>query len=1534
MALTQQTEQKKPKSEGTAFHKIFKKWLQRWILQPLLWAVALLVLMNMLIALPSVQTWIARKFVEKLFKDTHFSVNIDRLLINLPNQSITLYNLRIQDEHLIEMLALERLRIRFSLPYLLAGHLRLREARLENGHFSLHYDHHHEDLNINLFVETINQLIGTDTSSSSEPAPFRIDQVLLSNMAFSYYDIRQDSLDDGLFDPAHFSCQHIYGKVLNLFVHADTVRLRTRQLQLYEPQSELAIKRLDVDFHMDAQHMFFDNLALYINDSYLGKQVRMSYEHIGQMSSFVDSVTLDIWLENSRIATTDLERFSGKITDWKDSWQLNGHLQGSISDLIWQDASLRFGLNSYLQGNLAISGLPHIQDATLEADFPVVALYADDLAPYLPESVQPWAQRVGFIEGELYASGYAKDFLFSTQLYTAIGSLSTQISYYQDETSTSHTQYELHAEMEQFHLGKLLGNELVGSIDANLSIEGSGLETNNINSKLKLHIDALQLNHYTYQQISLQAGMQQGWFQALLSSNDPASQFILQSEGKWLPDSLYFAQIEGNISHVDLERTHWVDTTAHIQALFKGSYLAYPQLQNQKLDLALQPLEFLYGAQKLHLQNTYIEYHDSSLEQNLRLQTDLFDLNLNGHYTPNQLVETTQELINDILSSFKQEEQQPHKTSIDHTQLEIYAQLWLHIHDLNPLMRLFLPQFYLSEELQFEGLLQASIDSIYLKLNSRYAIDSLSWQQERLYESNLHIEMFKPRLSNDVLAQFDFSSERQQWMNIPTEALRLQFTWYKNAIDFQQYIRLHNDTSLTDLHLQGSLELGDKEHMLYFYNSYFTVSDMRWQVAPHRPIYIGLDSTSSLRFEQFYLAHRGESIILNGSIARASVPHQLDVELNTIDLTQFADLFGAHIGGTLVGGFSLRNLYESVPIIEGEAEIEDLVFDGVYIGYLSSIIGWDAARQSLIFNLDLYDRTDYVFFLQGYYQYASDQLQALAEMKETELRILSPFLGEYLSELSGTVSGKLSISGQWQRPYLRGILDFNNARFRVNYLGTRYQFSSRLYITPDRIQMNNLRLTDNRQGSATLNGSIQHRYFQDIYLDLNLSLNRFRVLNTTPRQGEPYYGDATVSGNAQITGSPDNLYLKANARTEAGTKLFIPLYGAEKVVQKEYIVFKSFNQSDSLSKRVREVRLQTFRMNFNLDITPDAYFEIIFDPRAGDIMRGNGQGKIQINIDSRGEFSLWGDYYIHEGSYNFTMLNVVNKQFRVRRGSTIYFMGDIYSAELDIKAFYEAISPLSPLVNSNSTAINAVEYNRRYPLQVLLHLTGPMLAPDIHFDIDFTEAERSITDPTLRSAIYNFKARIAGDEQERNRQVFSLILFKRLSAENSFSGVAGAGGNTVSELLSNQLSHWMSQVDDNLQIDVDLTGFDRQTNNVFHVRLSYTLMDGRLRVTRDGLIDTQNQSTTANVVGEWTVEYMITPDGRYRLKMYNKNLTNGLPNSFATNTNTAAGFSLMYTRSFNSLRDLFCPRSRSRTKKQKKDSDKPTTPSAPSQPEL
>jgi hypothetical protein len=133
----------------------------------------------------------------------------------------------------------------------------------------------------------------------------------------------------------------------------------------------------------------------------------------------------------------------------------------------------------------------------------------------------------------------------------------------------------------------------------------------------------------------------------------------------------------------------------------------------------------------------------------------------------------------------------------------------------------------------------------------------------------------------------------------------------------------------------------------------------------------------------------------------------------------------------------------------------------------------------------------------------------------------------------------------------------------------------------------------------------------------------------------------------------------------------------------------------------------------------------------------------------------------------------------------------------------------------------------------------------------------------------------------------------------------------VSELVSNQISRLASSLNDNLDIGLSFGGFTGNTltqnenllNNL-QLRFSYRLLNDRLRISRDGgFTYGQNQYNTASLLGEWTLEYWLTSDGRLRAKVYNRNQQSILNqiNITSATISTGGGLSLLYTRSFNKL---------------------------------
>lgn len=323
-------------------------------------------------------------------------------------------------------------------------------------------------------------------------------------------------------------------------------------------------------------------------------------------------------------------------------------------------------------------------------------------------------------------------------------------------------------------------------------------------------------------------------------------------------------------------------------------------------------------------------------------------------------------------------------------------------------------------------------------------------------------------------------------------------------------------------------------------------------------------------------------------------------------------------------------------------------------------------------------------------------------------------------------------------------------------------------------------------------------------------------------------------------------------------------------------------------------------MDFNFEFTPDAYLEIQLDQNSGDKISGYGNGKINMKINSNDNFLINGNFVFEKQSnYYFTFLNTISKKFNIQKGSNILFTGDPYEAQIDVKASYDDRVPLYPIITDTS-AHRKPGIRNPYPVSTLLYLKNDLMKPTISYDIKIKDYPAVVSGVPLFNYVSTFENLIRNNENEMNNQVFGLLVFRRFLSTEAL-GVGNAVGGTVSELLSNQLSNLASQLDQNLNVDLNVNGLNRDALNNMQLRVSYTLMEGKIRLTRSSGLssNSNNQSATANAIGDWTVEYVLTDDGKFRLKGFNRNNPNvfGNPN----NANTSAGVSIMHTTSFNSL---------------------------------
>lgn len=273
--------------------------------------------------------------------------------------------------------------------------------------------------------------------------------------------------------------------------------------------------------------------------------------------------------------------------------------------------------------------------------------------------------------------------------------------------------------------------------------------------------------------------------------------------------------------------------------------------------------------------------------------------------------------------------------------------------------------------------------------------------------------------------------------------------------------------------------------------------------------------------------------------------------------------------------------------------------------------------------------------------------------------------------------------------------------------------------------------------------------------------------------------------------------------------------------------------------------------------------ELIFDSRLGDVIKGRGSGTLVFKYDTYEEFKMYGEYTVEEGEYLFTLQNIINKKFDIEPGGTITWGGDPYEAIIDLDAYYGAKASLNDLM----PAFDALSENktRRIPVNCHMMLTENLMNPAIKFDIEL---------PTAPQETQQRARNIINTDDEMNKQIFSLLALNSfvtpdyLQAANPVKSQTAAIV-TTSEFLSNQLSHWLSQISNDFDVGVNYRPSDLLTSREIEVMLSTQIFDDKVSINGNfGYREAQAIENSSSFVGDFDMDVKLNSTGNLRLKAY------------------------------------------------------------------
>ncbi|MCF6352054.1 MAG: translocation/assembly module TamB [Cyclobacteriaceae bacterium] len=1462
--------------------------------------------------LSSVQTSLARMLARSISAKTGYEILVDKVDIIWLDR-LMLENVSIKDLSSKEMITIKRLFVNYKFATLvnkrniIIDHIIIDQPNVQlRLSDSLH-------LNITSFITSLKEAYIPKKKKNAKY--FIISQVEIKNGNFSYNHQSRERLARR-FDYNHFGLDSINLIAQNLEVIADTFNLQVQSLSAIETSTGLPITSFSTGYHVSNTQMKFNALTLAIGSSIIKDSMVFNYGSLADLNHFKDKVHISAHFDKLELATQDLTFFAPYFKSINDIIYLKGTLSGYLKDFNLKNFDVQFGKHSRLTGNASFEGLPNIYNTFIDLKINKSVLYKPDLALYISSASFNKYYPINSAKVTGSFTGYPKDFVSNASFSTSIGHIYTDLNLKLDNNPAKST-YSGSIKLKKFDIGKLINlKPTIGKTTLEGKIKGKGLTKSSADFSLESTIKEMYFNNYNYTNITTNAHFAQELFNGTIKIDDPNLQF--ETTGLIdLRDNKNTIRLNGELVHAQLEKLKIRKDTSSIAVKFNVNVRG-ASLDSIVGTINIPELNATNNANYYEVKNLELISEIKNKERAIVLYSDRVKLKLIGNFNLSSAFKdfnylwkkhqiTFKNQSNEINEFYKKYEFNTATSTIDFE---------LELKNINPLLNLFDPLVYLSENTKINGRL--STGKKRHELNINFKNDTIKYNHNLLINNDLNIVTHSYLEDFYLNGNLTINSKKQILRSGGLlDSLTLSAKWNSDSINFNMHLRQQKAQNVN--RVEGTISFKTDTTLLKFNKSQIQVLKQTWRIQHNNLITFTKDN---LRLTNMSIKSGKQLIRAEGSISRSNA-EPIMINIEQVNMNNLNSLVTNKLEGSFNGVAKISQVFTN-PLIETNFKIDSFRVDGLFFGNIKGISNWNQPKNQFDVRFTVERNKRKLINIIGSYKPLGDQnaLHLNANLMNTDLQLVEPFTNLF-TNIGGTISGNITITGALFKPILIGNGLINNASFTIDYLKARLYADANWHLDSTQILLSNVSIKDDGSGKGSLDATFTHTNFKSFAMDLKGKFRKLKVLNTVSKENDYFYGTAIGTGNLSIKGPFSNLVISTRAKTEKGTKFYIPLSNSKGgVKQEDFISFKSFTKEEERKAVIDiedKLNLKNVTINLDIEVTPEAYAEIIFDLTAGDIIRGNGKGNLSLGLDTKGKFTMLGEYEFTDGAYNFTMYNIINKEFKINPKSKITWSGDPYLANMDIDAVYRVNTSLAPIIDT--VYQDLPEIKRIYPSKVLLNLDGPLLSPDIEFDIKIEDYPRS--NVNIDTEVRAFLNRIHNDEQEMNRQVFSLLVFRKYSPPNAFS-TGGTVGSSVSEFVSNQLSYWISQVDENLTIDFDLGNLDENALETFQLRVSYAFMDGKLIVTRDGGFTDQNQQTTlSSITGDWTVEYLLSKDGKLRIKLFKRTNYDQLSSSSGSNDELiSGGFSLLYTTSFDSIKEVF-------NKNKKKKPDQPLAPNEP-----
>jgi len=1363
---------------------------------------------------------------------------------------IRLNRIQIYDHKDSLFLEIPRLTVEYALVKRSANYINFKKVSIENAYVNAVRHSIEESFN---FEYIIRKLIPEESKGGG--GKFFIKEIELKQSTVRYWQ-PETGHSKGKFD-----YEDIYVRNVNILLH--DFRLKNGDVYAVIKHAEgidksgLSLHDVTGKLKVGKTVIRVNNFHLLASNSDFYGDFAFIFEDYKKFQDFIPNITMQVDLDKSKVDAHDLAYFVPDFASDHKMMLVKGNMKGTVDNLRVKNVVLDFGESSVFKGNLKFNGLPDINETLIDVDMKSFDFSFADLNYLIPVLDFPEdLYNTGNLRFVGRYTGFIRDFVAYGKFYSPYGEVYTDINFKIPKGSKI-PGYSGIVTLTDFDLGKFLSLEPeIGKTTLTANVRGSGIVREEINTELEAQIDYFEYHKYTYSNISVKGDLGSNLFNGYLNINDENADVTFKGTidlNKTKP--LY--NFTATLKNTDLHKLNFLTDKLEVNCMLDIS------LSASTLDDIEGRVLLLNGNMITHeatypINTLVIDSKPNDKGKNISLNSDIIEATITGDFLVKELPDMFKMVAGKYMdTSFHIGNQKNFKGQNINFDINLIQTAFI-----NKLLK---SKVFFSDDSKIKGNIDLKNDDIRFNANIPELI-------VKNYKFNKLLLNAKNR--GNALNVWTSVGKLVSKDSALAEDLNLAFTSSPQDIDFNLY--LFNRRYYNHVNLAGKMSLKSKELILALGNSsIITKNNLKWEIISDT---ITVNYKPDIKISYFELKHEDHIIKAIGNINKEG-DNPLRFLLDNVEFNYIKPYIPVNLddfSGVLNGQLVIFNVLGN-PYFDAAFSATPIQYDSKTIGLMTLTTNHQLSSSKVniagsLYSLDMEE----IMEIGGFVDLSENKsIDLNVSIPPTQISNYAAFADFMASEFKGEISGDLSFTGPLDNYKIKGTGYLSDVSFKIDYTKVTYTLSHTITIDEHGIYMNNATAYDEFGHSALIFGEVKHNYFQDIYLNIGIIAENLYGLNTQDKDDPVYFGKAFASGRVDITGPLDAIMMDLKVKSEPGTKISLKAYDEEGFGNHNFIYFTN----SSSFERIRKFRPRSdIAVNIDMEITPEAEAEIIFDPVTNDLIKANGNGTLKFAIDFAGNTSMFGTFYIDEGEYTFNALGLLKKKFLIREGSSIVWRGDVFEAQADIEAYNKLDASVYNLVKDNPSLDNEQKElfrQKSFPVEAKLKLTGSLFNPDVALDFDvlnLTSAGGGQQNIFIEQQIKNIK----NNEQELNKQVISLLVLNSfLPPETGIGEIGSSGLNAnVGSIFSSQINQWLSEVSgefnskyiSNVQVGVNYV----DENENFQKELDF-LLGGSLfndRVELSGSYDVEN------INANFQASFQLKKDRKMRLKVFSRSDNN------------------------------------------------------------